>query len=214
MVRRMKKPRSWLLRRALPGEHVPAVQAHPAARGVGEEQAVLLQQLRQLSEPLGVGLFDLGDGREGGRNLRKALLPGRLGKGGIDRFKLLQLIVLRHAQQLGGVLRRVHGIAAGDVHRPAGERLEMVVKDLGVGQLLRRGEGEHRLDHVQLLSLGLLCRKGVAAAGLTFSRERPHQIFRRPAVFQLHKSITPSPPVCAERGRIMRPVRKKDAPAP
>ena len=45
-------------------------------------------------------------------------------------------------------------LAAVDLNRLSGKLLEMVVKDLRVFLFLIRGEGEHRLNHMELLLLG------------------------------------------------------------
>ena len=73
---------------------VAAVQAHPAAGGIGHIQLLPLQQVRQIAKAVSVGLFNGGDALEGGGDLREALRPGRFGKGGVYRVELLIFIVL------------------------------------------------------------------------------------------------------------------------
>ena len=45
-----------------------------------------------------------------------------------------------------------------------------------MGPLLVGGEGEHRLDHMQVLPLGQSGGKGVAVAGLALSRKGAQQV--------------------------------------
>ena len=67
----------------------------------------------------------------------------------------------------------------------------MVVEDFGVFFLLVGGEGEHGLQHVELLFPAEFGGKGVAVPGLAFAGEGAHEVFKGFAFLELfgHKNI-------------------------
>ncbi|MPM92384.1 hypothetical protein SDC9_139519 [bioreactor metagenome] len=85
---------------------------------------------------------------EGVGNAGKALFFRNFRKGGIGVAKFLQLVVPRHPQKRRHILRRVHGVAAVDLHRLAGKLSQMLVEHLRVLLLLIRREQKRRLDDV------------------------------------------------------------------
>ena len=74
------------------------------------------------------------------------------------------------------VREQLHGVGAVHLERLAGHLLQQVVEHLGVGLLLVGGEGEHALQHVEVLLPGQPGGEGVAVAGLALAGEGPHQV--------------------------------------
>ena len=132
------------------------------------------------------------DGLDGGDLLKgngrgvKALLPGRGGEGGIDRLRLLQLVVPGMAQQLEGIVGDVRRVAAVDENSAAGGRFHVAVKDLRVGLFLPGSKEEHGLQHLEALPAAGVGGEGVAVPGLALSGKGPHQVFQCLAVFPFH----------------------------
>ena len=163
--------------------NVAAVQAEPAALGVGDEELAGFHKLREVGEAVAVGLLDFGNLLEGGGHLGEALLPGGLGKAGVDGVELLELVVLGHAEELGHVVGQVHGVAAVDMDGLPGHLLHVVVEDFGVLLLLVGGEGENGLQDVELLLFAQARGKGIAVPGLALPGKGAHEVFERLALF-------------------------------
>ena len=165
--------------------NVAAVQAEPAALGVGDEELAGFHKLREVGEAVAVGFLDLGNLLEGRGHLGEALLPGGLGEAGVDGVELLKFVMLGHAEELRHVVGQVHGVAAVDVDGLPGRFLHVVVENLGVLLLLVGGEGKNGLQNVELLLLAEAGGEGVAVPGLALSGKGPHQVFQGLALFEV-----------------------------
>jgi hypothetical protein len=175
-----------VLGRLLGFQNIAAVQAHPGALALGGEEAALLHGLGKGLKAAAVGGFDGGDLPEGVGDLVEAFLFGGFGKGGIDGFGLLKLVVGRPAQQIADVVGDVHGVAAVDVDGLAGGLLHKVVEQLRVFLLLPGGKGEDLGEGVKLLGAAERGGKGVAVAGLGFPGKGAHQVFQGFTFFDMH----------------------------
>ena len=92
-------------------------------------------------------------------------------------------------EHIGPQLHRV-GAVNGDVL--AGDGLELVVKNLGVGLLLHGGEGEHPFNHRELFLFGQTGGKGVAVPGLALPGEGAEQVDAGLALFKGNGQNNPS----------------------
>ena len=160
-----------------------AVQAEPAAFRVGDEELAGFHKLREVGKAVAVGFLDFGNLLEGGGHLGEALLPGSLGKAGVNGIELLELVVLGHPEELGHVVGQVHGVAPVDVDGFPGHLLHVVVEDFGVLLLLVGGEGEDGLQDMELLLFAQPGGESVAVPGLALPGEGPHEVFEGLALF-------------------------------
>lgn len=89
-----------------------AVEAHPAARSIRNEQLSALQQVCIGPEAVAVELFNGGDLLEGGRYGAKTLLAGGLPEGLIHGIVFFVFVALGAAQQFRHVMGQVHRVSA------------------------------------------------------------------------------------------------------
>lgn len=144
---------------------------------IADKELAPLQQVGELAETVPVGLLDPGDLGEDVGDLGEALLLGHMGKAGVVVLILLILVVLSGPEVLQHRGVEVQGVGAVNGHVLPGELGKLVVKYLGVAQLLAGGEGEHRLDDIEVIFLGQPGGEGVAVPGLALSGESAEQIF-------------------------------------
>ena len=157
--------------------HIAAVQAHPLHAGIGGEQRVLFQHIREPAEPVSVDLFHTGDVLKQLANQGEILLHGGAGEGGVIVLPLLVLVVLGGAQVVQQVRVQVHGVGAVDLDRLAPQAVELLIKLLRMFLLLVRGEEEQGPDDLQAAFVGDARGEGVPVSGLALAGEGPHQVF-------------------------------------
>ncbi len=154
--------------------NMAAVEAHPFALHVGDEELVLLQKIGVGGKAVPMGFLNFRNVEERCGNAVESFLLCHRTEILVSVGVFLVLVVVGGTEEAHDRIADIDGVTAVDVHRLPCKRGKMLIEDLGVLLLLIGGEGEDRLDDVEFLTSGLFSGKGVAVSRLTLPGKGSH----------------------------------------